>query len=708
MSNSEDDGWEYLSDVETQHFPNNGFANTNNNYLVQKKCYENFVSSESLNSDLIEWKDSEEDLTSQNRKNVFNIKDEKHKSRVSQLLNMQKYMHIKKFNRVVELDSFDMMNNLNNDPRMVNSCINILRNDFGTFDFNLPNSNVVFMKKCSKITELSNFENLDHNSVRSTEDEYEFVDSSIFNELKKGEKFCTEVSLITKRFDKLIQDNNVVVRRFNTVKSLLGKVINNFKSDGKINLTKIPKAPIYCLSLLAFFLTFSIFWSFFDNSSNSISRIYLDDLNAINMAIHKKEMKKATERIAKLSILFQSAVIESNNFKMNIKKLTMENNYLKSALEESRHPKSLPNSFSKLASVENIISEPETGRVEPLSSLYHQILLNVEKKLTNESLETDNDEFFFRLSMFDKITNKFTEIFKQYFEMSISVIHDERKFNRNIYRKFTQWVEETQNTFFKESLIGYQKSGFGKNYSNVKRLEVVKESDESKFHIFGQFCKNIVNNVKKPLINSVRNSISDVANVINDGIHSTGQLMNKLLSLSSFDQRKLDPWAHVEICNDDEFLDDWLTNDLESEKNKCNEMYKSKHAHYNRKLHSFNDPPEGQDENFGTFLRNAKVLYVRERLGCIIIMAERHVIFKNVDMPEDMQQEVVEVATTALEKFNVEKDIATYIKREFDKKYNPTWHCVVGRNFGSYCTHEAKNFIYFYLGQVAILLFKSG
>jgi hypothetical protein len=33
---------------------------------------------------------------------------------------------------------------------------------------------------------------------------------------------------------------------------------------------------------------------------------------------------------------------------------------------------------------------------------------------------------------------------------------------------------------------------------------------------------------------------------------------------------------------------------------------------------------------------------------------------------------------------------------------------VSGRNFGSYVTHETKNFIYFYLGQVAILLFKSG
>merc|ERR1712222_76919 len=59
-------------------------------------------------------------------------------------------------------------------------------------------------------------------------------------------------------------------------------------------------------------------------------------------------------------------------------------------------------------------------------------------------------------------------------------------------------------------------------------------------------------------------------------------------------------------------------------------------------------------------------------------------------------------------KYNIEKDIAAFIKKEFDKKYNPTWHAIVGRNFGSYVTHETKHFIYFYLGQVAILLFKSG
>ncbi|CAM6088530.1 unnamed protein product [Calypogeia fissa] len=87
---------------------------------------------------------------------------------------------------------------------------------------------------------------------------------------------------------------------------------------------------------------------------------------------------------------------------------------------------------------------------------------------------------------------------------------------------------------------------------------------------------------------------------------------------------------------------------------------------------------------------------------------ERKALIKNADMSDEMQQVAIECATQALDNYSVEKDIAAYIKKEFDKKYNPTWHCIVGKNFGSYVTHEAKHFVYFYLGQVAVLLFKSG
>ncbi|OCK95302.1 8 kDa cytoplasmic dynein light chain [Cenococcum geophilum 1.58] len=80
---------------------------------------------------------------------------------------------------------------------------------------------------------------------------------------------------------------------------------------------------------------------------------------------------------------------------------------------------------------------------------------------------------------------------------------------------------------------------------------------------------------------------------------------------------------------------------------------------------------------------------------------------KSADMSEEMQQEAIEVATEAMSKYNIEKDIAQYIKKEFDSRKGATWHCIVGRNFGSFVTHETKHFIYFYLGHCAILLFKT-
>ena len=56
----------------------------------------------------------------------------------------------------------------------------------------------------------------------------------------------------------------------------------------------------------------------------------------------------------------------------------------------------------------------------------------------------------------------------------------------------------------------------------------------------------------------------------------------------------------------------------------------------------------------------------------------RRAVIKNADMSEEMQQEAVDVATTALSKYGIEKDVAAHIKKEFDKKYHPTWHCIVG------------------------------
>ncbi|WVF65318.1 hypothetical protein IAT40_000044 [Kwoniella sp. CBS 6097] len=82
-------------------------------------------------------------------------------------------------------------------------------------------------------------------------------------------------------------------------------------------------------------------------------------------------------------------------------------------------------------------------------------------------------------------------------------------------------------------------------------------------------------------------------------------------------------------------------------------------------------------------------------------------VIKNVDMSEEMQQKAVDVVVASLDHHDQEKDMAMYIKKEFDRLYGTTWHCVVGKNFGSFVTHETKNFIYFYLGPIAILLWKT-
>ncbi|OEL24390.1 hypothetical protein BAE44_0014591, partial [Dichanthelium oligosanthes] len=63
--------------------------------------------------------------------------------------------------------------------------------------------------------------------------------------------------------------------------------------------------------------------------------------------------------------------------------------------------------------------------------------------------------------------------------------------------------------------------------------------------------------------------------------------------------------------------------------------------------------------------------------------AAHKIQLKSADMKEEMRQEAFEIARVAFEKHTMEKDIAEYIKKEFDKNHGPTWHCIVGRNFGN-------------------------
>ena len=61
-----------------------------------------------------------------------------------------------------------------------------------------------------------------------------------------------------------------------------------------------------------------------------------------------------------------------------------------------------------------------------------------------------------------------------------------------------------------------------------------------------------------------------------------------------------------------------------------------------------------------------------------------------------------------MEKHTIEKDIAAYIKKEYEKKYAPSFHCIVGKDYGCFITHESGHFIYINVDRYGILLFKSG
>ncbi|KAL3312744.1 Dynein light chain 1, cytoplasmic [Cichlidogyrus casuarinus] len=78
-----------------------------------------------------------------------------------------------------------------------------------------------------------------------------------------------------------------------------------------------------------------------------------------------------------------------------------------------------------------------------------------------------------------------------------------------------------------------------------------------------------------------------------------------------------------------------------------------------------------------------------------------------LDMDEAMAKDAVELATSALTQFNLEKEVARYLKQKFDSKYTKTWHCVVGRSFGSVVTNEKDKFVYFKVDRYAIMLYKA-
>ena len=88
--------------------------------------------------------------------------------------------------------------------------------------------------------------------------------------------------------------------------------------------------------------------------------------------------------------------------------------------------------------------------------------------------------------------------------------------------------------------------------------------------------------------------------------------------------------------------------------------------------------------------------------------AEPEFSLKMVDMPDELVDDLKEVTVEAFSSEENEREIAHKIKKHFDDTHGPIWHCVVGKSFGAFGTHETKHFVYLYYGQTAIQLWKCG
>tara|TARA_B100000780_G_scaffold28190_1_gene17874 strand:+ start:513 stop:767 length:255 start_codon:yes stop_codon:yes gene_type:complete len=58
--------------------------------------------------------------------------------------------------------------------------------------------------------------------------------------------------------------------------------------------------------------------------------------------------------------------------------------------------------------------------------------------------------------------------------------------------------------------------------------------------------------------------------------------------------------------------------------------------------------------------------------------------------------------------FYILQEAASIIKEQFENlPGGGIWHCLVGRNFGCFVDHQEEHFIYFYVGQIGICIFKT-
>uniref|UniRef100_A0A915LD48 Dynein light chain n=1 Tax=Meloidogyne javanica TaxID=6303 RepID=A0A915LD48_MELJA len=81
---------------------------------------------------------------------------------------------------------------------------------------------------------------------------------------------------------------------------------------------------------------------------------------------------------------------------------------------------------------------------------------------------------------------------------------------------------------------------------------------------------------------------------------------------------------------------------------------------------------------------------------------------KETDMKPNMVNQAMDIVRDGIQKHSQDKDIASFVKDTFEQRFGPTWHCVVGRSFGSRVSYELETFVLLKANQHTVLVFKCG
>jgi len=79
------------------------------------------------------------------------------------------------------------------------------------------------------------------------------------------------------------------------------------------------------------------------------------------------------------------------------------------------------------------------------------------------------------------------------------------------------------------------------------------------------------------------------------------------------------------------------------------------------------------------------------------------------DMSPELVKEVIKVAVAYSENLTNEQDICFKIKKELDNRISAPspWHCIIGKDYTSFVTHEEGFHIQLQRGQTYYLIFRN-